>query len=115
VGAKCNQTQNGEDGAMTETALMRDIQIALSKAGHRVFRNNIGTCMTSRGDYLRYGVCNPGGSDLIGWTKDGRFLAVEVKSDTGRVTTEQANFLLAVRKSGGVGILARSLKDIENI
>jgi hypothetical protein len=71
--------------------------------------------MTSRGDYLRYGVCNPGGSDLIGWTKDGRFLAVEVKSESGRLTDAQEKFLEVVNEFGGVGICARSLKDIENI
>jgi len=100
---------------MTEAGLMRDIQVALSKAGHRVFRNNIGTCMTARGDYIRYGVCNPGGSDLIGWTKTGRFLAIEVKTESGRLTEAQERFLEAVNKFGGVGICAKSLKDIEHI
>jgi len=100
---------------MSEADLMRDIQVALSKAGHRVFRNNIGLCMTSEGTYIKYGVCNPGGSDLIGWTKDGRFLAVEVKVGIRKLTTEQDNFLKAVNKAGGTGICARSIKDIESI
>lgn len=54
----------------------------------------------------------PGISDLIGWTRTGQFLAVEVKSATGRPTAEQLNFLEAVRLSGGVGTIARSAADL---
>jgi len=100
---------------MSEANLMRDIQVALSAAGHRVFRNNIGLCQTTEGTYIRYGVCNPGGSDLIGWTKDGKFLAVEVKYGRGRLTQHQENFLSAVSSAGGVGICARSIDDLKNI
>jgi len=100
---------------MSEADLMRDIQVALSEMGHRVFRNNIGMCRTAEGTMIRYGVCNPGGADLIGWTKDGRFLAVEVKGPKGKLTAEQTNFLNAVNEFGGVGICAHSLTDIEII
>lgn len=100
---------------MTEAELMREIQLRLTEEGHRVFRNNIGVCQTKHGDYIRYGVCNPGGSDLIGWTKDGRFLAVEVKTATGRLSAQQDSFLQAVCKSGGVGIVARSVEDVTDI
>jgi hypothetical protein len=100
---------------MSEADLMRDIQVALSAKGHRVFRNNIGMCQTREGQMIRYGVCNPGGSDLIGWTKDGKFLAVEVKVGIRKLTPEQDNFLKAVIGAGGIGVCARSLKDVENI
>ena len=100
---------------VTEAELMRDIQLALSQDGHRVFRNNIGVCKDERGNYIRYGVCNPGGSDLIGWTKDGRFLAVEVKSAKGRLTATQESFLKNVNEAGGVGICARSVQDVSQI
>ena len=100
---------------MTEAELMREIQMAISSMGHRVFRNNIGVYKSERGDYIRYGVCNPGGSDLLGWTKDGRFLAIEVKGPKGRVTSQQTLFLDAVNRAGGVGIVARSVNDLGNI
>lgn len=115
VGSERNQTPNGEDGSLTEAELMRDIQLAMTQKGHRVFRNNIGVCKDERGNYIRYGVCNPGGSDLIGWTKDGRFLAIEVKSEKGRLTGMQESFLFEVNKAGGVAICAKSIKDIEGI
>ncbi len=96
----------------SEADLMRDIQVAVSTCGHRVFRNNIGVCQDGRGNYIRYGVCNPGGSDLLGWTKDGRFLAIEVKGPKGRLTKEQEAFLGAVQRSGGVSICAKSVDDV---
>ena len=98
---------------MSEAEIMRDIQVAVSKMGHRVFRNNIGVCQDGRGNYIRYGVCNPGGSDLLGWTRDGRFLAIEVKGPRGRLTKEQDSFLDAVKLAGGIGICAHSVEEVE--
>lgn len=91
---------------------MRDIQIEVSKLGHRVFRNNIGVCKDENQNYIRYGVCNPGGADLVGWTKDGRFLGIEVKGPRGRLTKEQQAFLDAVNRAGGIGICARSVQEV---
>ena len=54
----------------------------------------------------------PGCSDILGQMKDGRFLAIEVKTSTGRATEEQEAFLQRVAEHGGVAILARSLGDV---
>lgn len=105
---------------MTEASLMRRIMLALTSAGARVFRNNCGV-MKDGDRYIRYGVANPGGSDLIGWNSVtvtsgdvGRrvaiFLAVEVKTERGRLTEEQRNFLAAVRDAGGLAIEARDVE-----
>lgn len=98
--------------ANPETVLQGKIMIALSEAGHRGLRNNSGAykCPKS-GRLVRYGVGSPGGSDLIGWSKDGRFLAVEVKTAKGRATKEQLAFIAAVRASGGYAGIARSVED----
>ena len=71
---------------MPEAEIMREVQFEISKFGHRVFRNNIGVSKDERGNYIRYGVCNPGGADLLGWTSGGKFLAIEVKGPKGRLT-----------------------------
>ncbi|WP_287602702.1 VRR-NUC domain-containing protein [Thiothrix sp.] len=60
--------------------------------------------------YVRYGWV--GCSDIIGMLTDGRFLAIEVKSRTGRLSEEQAAFLDCVNAGGGVGIVARSVDDV---
>lgn len=97
---------------MSETKLMRDIQIAVSFLGHRVFRNNCGLFTTENGEKVRTGLA-VGSSDLIGWLGDGsgRFLAIEVKTGHGRPTKEQINFIDAVNSAGGVAFIAHSVKE----
>ena len=60
--------------------------------------------------FVRYGF--PGCSDIIGQLTDGRFLAVEVKSHSGRATDAQEAFLALVATHGGVAVLARSVDDL---
>lgn len=94
-----------------ESNIMKSIMIALSDNGCVVFRNNIGSYKTEDGRFIRFGVGGNGGSDLIGWTRDGKFLAVETKSPTGKATAEQINFIEKVNSSGGVAGIARSVED----
>jgi len=65
----------------------------------------------------------PGSADLLGWhtvtvTPEmvGRrlavFVAIEVKSATGRATAEQQNFGEAVRRAGGIAVVARNEDQI---
>ncbi len=97
---------------MTESALIRAILVAASRHGARLFRNNVGQLQDIEGRWVRYGVCNPGGADLIGWTATGQFLAVEVKAGRTVTTDDQTRFLAAVVKAGGIGIIARSVEDV---
>lgn len=72
-----------------------------------------GDVVLYKGRPVKVGV--PGVSDLVGWTRTGQFLAVEVKSLTGRATPEQLNFLDAVRLSGGIATIARSTQDLRAV
>lgn len=94
---------------MPEADLYGPILLALSRAGARVFRNNVGLARY-RGHTVRYGLAT-GSSDLIGWTPDGRFLALEVKTPRGRLTAEQSAFLDAVARAGGVAACVRSPEE----
>lgn len=49
-----------------------------------------------------------GTSDILGIV-DGRFIALEVKTEKGRASTEQLAFLKRVRACGGLASLVRSL------
>lgn len=53
-----------------------------------------------------------GHSDIMGLLPDGRFLAVEVKTQTGKLSKEQKEFLDLVKANKGIAIVARSLEDI---
>jgi hypothetical protein len=60
--------------------------------------------------FIRYAF--PGCADLLGQLRDGRFLAVEVKTPTGRLSGTQQAFLATVSRHGGVALVARSLEDL---
>lgn len=107
---------------MKEKNIQSRIMIALSNAGCKIFRNNCGVHKTEDGRFIRYGVANPGGSDLIGWTPVtitpdmvgetvAVFTAAEIKTPRGRTTKEQDKFLLAVNRAGGLGFVARSVDE----
>ena len=54
-------------------------------------------------------------SDVIGLTKEGRFVAIEVKTPEGHSPTEtQKAFLKRVEENQGIAFIARSLEDVEN-
>lgn len=91
-----------------ETNLQAEILIALSDAGCKAWRNNVGQAKTEDGRFIRYGVGGNGGSDIIGITPQGAFLAVEVKTPKGRVTPEQQHFVDMVNAAGGRAGIARS-------
>lgn len=52
-----------------------------------------------------------GVSDLLGLTKEGQFFAIEVKTDIGRPTYEQIQFLETVKSFKCIAIIARSIDD----
>lgn len=120
---------------MSEKKIQTEIMLAASKTGATVFRNNQGQGVLGQvvkqegtqfhiinGRRIQFGVCNPGGSDLIGWrtvtvTPDmvgkpvALFLALEVKTPTGKPTADQVNFIQAVRKAGGLAGIVRSADE----
>lgn len=95
----------------SEANIQGAILIALSEAGCVVWRQNTGAFREPKtGRLIRYGLC-VGSSDIIGITKDGRFLAVEVKTATGAVRKGQPEFIAAVRRAGGYAGIARGVED----
>ncbi len=73
-------------------------------------RMNSGAFTTPEGQFVRFGW--PGCSDVIGQMRDGRLLAVEVKSPTGRLRPEQQQFLDLVNQAGGLAFVARNCAHV---
>ena len=109
---------------MSEAAIQQDIRLSLGQCpGIRTFRNNCGAYKDPRsGRLVRYGLAT-GSADLIGWqtvtiTPDmvgqrfARFLSIEVKTPTGRLSPEQETWRAAVLKAGGIAVVARSVEDV---
>jgi hypothetical protein len=108
---------------MSEAAIQQDIRLALGQTpGLRVFRNNVGAIKDRNNRLVRYGLVT-GSADLIGWQsvviteamvgqRFARFLSVEVKTPTGRLSPEQETWRQAVLKAGGIAVVARSVDDV---
>ena len=106
-----------------ETKLQNRILLALSDEGCTVWRNEtagvwLGKVIHKASDQVTLtnarmftaGLC-VGSSDIIGIAPGGRFLAIEVKTETGRPTQGQRRFIEAVRRAGGIAGIARSVED----
>lgn len=103
--------------AVSEVEIMKQIQ-TLSRGEVRLFRNNVGFDAQNK---VRYGLA-PGSSDLIGWTqveitqhhvgrKVAIFTAIEVKSEFGRIRSDQQRFVDFVDECGGISGICRSVAD----
>jgi hypothetical protein len=87
----------------------------LAARGIMAWRNNSGAVKLTRRDgkegFVRFG--KKGSADIIGVLPGGRFIAVECKTEKGRLSGEQTVFLENVKKAGGVAFVARSAYDVE--
>jgi hypothetical protein len=127
---------------MTEHETQQRILLAHGSGPVRLWRNNVGTGWAGQatrvtagnlqaiahtlrpgdvvirgGRPLHAGLC-VGSSDLIGYRRiDGvaQFVALEVKSATGRPTKEQTNFLNHITSAGGCAAVVRSIEDADTV
>lgn len=97
-----------------------------ARADCRLWRNNVGQLRNDEGNWVRFGVCNPGGSDLIGLRSIvvapedvGRrlavFVGIEAKMGTGRPSEHQQNFIRVIRAMGGLAGVAHSSDEAGGI
>lgn len=106
-----------------ETILQQNIRLALgTKSNLRLFRNETGKLPDPRtGQWVQFGLAK-GSSDLIGFktvkvTPDmvgqeiAQFVSLEIKTETGKLTKMQHNWLQKVKTSGGIVGVARTVKD----
>ncbi len=127
---------------MSEHEIQQRILLACGRGEVRLWRNNVGTgwagpstkvtagnlrvvaeglqpgdVVVRAGRPLHAERC-VGSSDLIGFRiRDGvaQFVALEVKTASGRATAEQQRFLGMVGSAGGCSGIARSVSDAERI
>jgi hypothetical protein len=105
-------------GQPTEAQILKAI-MALLKRHPKVaqcWRQNSGTFQErNRDGSVRYIRANTqrGMSDIMGVLKDGRTLAIEVKSAAGRIRPGQEEFLATIRQAGGVAGVCRSVEDAQ--
>jgi hypothetical protein len=100
----------------SEAEILRAIMQLLKRHPRvaQAWRQNSGTFQEHNRDgstrYIRANTAK-GMSDIMGVLKDGRTLAIEVKSRTGRMRPGQEEFLETIRSAGGVAGVCRSVDD----
>lgn len=95
----------------------RDLQSAiiqlLNLKGHFVWKT------VNRGFKLETGAwippANQGVPDIVGLTKTGVFLGIEVKVKGNKATAAQEAFLEEIRRRGGVGLTVYSISEVEDL
>lgn len=109
----------------SEAQIMKEIEIAVTAAGHKVFRINVGEGYLYReqptqetlefeNKRARWFKSGPpqGYSDLSGVCyPSGRALFIEVKTPKGKPTLQQCVFLLAMLAAGANAGIARSSEE----
>lgn len=115
----------GDKGEL-ESEIMKRIQVEATKLGCRLWRNNVGAFKTNGGSWIRYGLQNPGGSDLIGFTPTRItqdmvglvvpiFTAIEVKRPGENPTVEQTNFIDHISSRCGYAGVCRSPEELSGL
>jgi hypothetical protein len=111
----------------SETKIQQEIRLALGQRSDlRLFRNETGKLPDPRtGQWVQFGLAK-GSSDLIGFKtikitpemigqEIAQFVSLEIKTESGKLSTIQQNWLQKVKSSGGIVGVARTVKDALNI
>ncbi len=97
---------------MSERRIQSQILLAAPRFGVRLWRFQSGKYQLPDGRWVASGFS--GAADLWGYVVgSGRYVAVEVKTATGKATGDQLRFLEIVRQDGGIAGICRSVLDFE--
>ena len=98
---------------MKESLVVKSCIEWLHLNGCFIWRNNTGAYKPEgSAGFIRYGLA--GSADIIGVNPHGKFIAVECKSEKGKLLESQVGFGIKVRSRGGVYVVARSTDDLES-
>ena len=94
----------------SEAQIQAEIMVAVSQAGHKIFRTNAGSVRTADGRNIK--LMPKGFPDCAGWHKDtGQFFAIEVKNERGRLREDQKQFAKFAETQPILYGVARSASD----
>jgi hypothetical protein len=83
----------------------------LERRGFFAWNNPSGAVRVAPERWLHFG--KKGSADILGCLPGGRFLAVEVKAPDGRLTPEQSAFLETIQGLGGVAVVVKSRRELD--
>ena len=96
-----------------EGCIKTDCLRYLERRGFFVWNNPTGCVRIAPDRWLHFG--KKGSADILGCLPDGKFLAVEVKSDHGRLSPEQSVFLEQIRGRGGLAVVVKGWQELDNV
>jgi hypothetical protein len=83
--------------------------LAWYRAKCQVWRNNTGG-MRKEGRYVEFGL-GTGGADIVGLVCTGRFFALEIKREKGKMRPDQIEWNARVRAMGGYVVTVRTVEE----
>lgn len=94
----------------SEQQIQNQIIIEINRRGHRLWRSNAGKVITKDNRVIQ--LMPKGFPDTVGFRKsDGKFIVIEVKTDKGRLRTEQEKFKAFAEKQNILYGIARNVND----
>ncbi len=100
--------------SISANALTKHALRVLTLCGYHVWRQNNGGVYDATLKKFRANSATKGISDIIGFHRHtGRFIACEIKAGRDKISVEQERFLSDVKQAGGVGIVIRSIDNLE--
>jgi hypothetical protein len=94
-----------------ESQILKSCLDYLRIKGHLAYRINSGAIKTERGRFVRFND-TAGIPDIIGLNTAGRFIGIECKSVTGKLSRAQEIQKAEIIERGGLYVLARSIDDL---
>lgn len=107
LGVQMRRRPQGEQ-KRTEGVVMDEVRLALNCIEGVWWRNNVGVAVFDNRK-VRFGLCK-GSADLIGMYR-GRFVAIETKTEIGRLSSDQRRFRDLVEMKRGIYGVVRSAKQ----
>lgn len=94
----------------SEQAIQNEIILKANELGHRLWRSNAGRIVTKDNRIVQ--LMPKGFPDTVGFRKtDGKFIAIEVKTESGRLRPEQIKFKEFAEKMPILYGVARSVDE----
>ncbi len=95
------------------TRLIKDTLLTVGRVA-RVWRNETGVGLNQRtGQPFSYGL--PGSPDIIGFTRGGKFLGIEIKTGLSRLSEKQLNFQETAKRFGALYFVVKSVTDAQDL
>lgn len=87
------------------------LRVGINKTGRAYLMHNKVVKAKMPWGWMQLGL-EIGSADLIGCTREGRFLAVETKAKWGRLRPAQEEWLAKMERLGALVVVAKSFEDV---